>query len=752
MSQKVALHIKPPQSISDTPSAMTTLLTDMHKLVQTKSGLTSSDHTISLEVVLLENFIHFYLIAHKDLISIIKPLIFTNYKDAEVTLERPISLNSNEPVHLTSYTLERSKYFPLKTTFPPTEDPYMVLATLISKMEHFSEKAVIQLIIQPTSEPYLKQFIREKFFFIIGTLNNIKRFFEEPFLEKEYIDYYQEVKAKYAPKLFLANLRVASFAQDQVERAENTALITKAFDKLSHGDLNALKSETHTQHVDLFNQRLLARKAMVLNAKEAAALYHFPSQEQNLTNVDYVTTKRIEPPKHVPKSSLLQSQHISTFGITNFRDISIPFGLKRSDRPRHTYIVGKTGMGKSKCIELLAVSDIKQGKGMCVIDPHGDLSRDILKQVPKERIQDVVYFNPSDATAPLGFNPLNCPSPEAKHQVVTGFIAIFKKLFAATWTNRLEHMLRFTLLALVEAGNTTVIDIVRLLTEVKFRHQIIQKIEDPVVKNFWTHEFAAWNEKFDNEAIIPIINQVGQFIANDYIRYVIGQKQSAFDFFEAMKQDKIIVINIAKGKLGEENTALLGSMLITKIQEAAMARVNLKEEERTEFYLYVDEFQHFATESFNQLLSEARKFNVSITVAHQYLNQLTKSIRQTVFGNVGSFVVFRVGPEDAHFLEKEFTPEVKTEDLINLDFRDIYCKLSVDGKTTSPFSATTINTPSVTTNYIQDIVSHNRSRYGKSRQSVLKAMQQSGDAIRFVATQEPAQVSPPETIFEEPIV
>jgi hypothetical protein len=409
-------------------------------------------------------------------------------------------------------------------------------------------------------------------------------------------------------------------------------------------------------------------------------------------------------------------------------------------------------MGKSRLIELLTLSDIHEDKGFCVIDAHGDLASDILRSIPQRRIKDVIYFNPPDAEFPIGFNPLECFSPEDKHQVVTGFVAIFKKLFAANWTNRLEHVLRFTVLALIEAGDATIVDIVKLLTDTSFRQGVIKRIQDPVVKNFWTHEFSSWNERFDNEAIIPIINQIGQFLSNDYIRNVVGQKKSRIDFYESMNSGKIIIINLAKGKLGENNSSLLGSMIITKIQEAAMARVNIRESERKDFYLYVDEFQNFATESFNQILSEARKFNLSLTIAHQYIDQLTESIRKTAFGNIGSIICFRVGSEDAHFLSNEFAPQFTPDDLIGLDMREMCVKLSIDGKTSEPFSAVTLDVPEPKENFEEEIIAYSRKEYAVSKKDVEKEMFGENKETMTHIAKEKTYAAGNDDAFEEPLV
>lgn len=538
---------------------------------------------------------------------------------------------------------------------------------------------------------------------------------------------------------------------------ENFALISKVLDKYENGqdgNINALqlKRQPPKKLRLLFSSRLLSKKIMLLNIQEVTALFHFPEVSEEITNIYQVSSKKVKPPQDLPLSLLLKNYSISTFGLTNFRNQHLEFGIRREDRNRHLYIIGKTGMGKSKLIQLLVISDIYHNKGLCLIDPHGDLARDIIKYVPKERISDVIYFNPLDGEYPVGFNPLQCYSPEEKHQVVNGFIAIFKKLFAANWTNRLEHMLRFTVLALVEVEDSTVVDIVRILTDIEFRQQTVKKIQSPVVKNFWTHEFASWNEKFDNEAIIPIINIVGQFISNDYIRNVVAQKKSAFDFYKAMNEGKIVIINIAKGILGEDNAALLGSMIITKIQEATMARVNIPENERREFYLYVDEFQNFATESFNQILSEARKFNLSLTIAHQYIDQLSENIRKTVFGNIGSFICFRVGPEDAHYLGNEFAPQIKPDDLINLDVREIYLKISIKGKTSESFSANTISIPVSPKDYSDDIIKFNHLNYAERKDKIEELFNTENPHITSLIAEEGKASNLEGIEFEEPII
>jgi hypothetical protein len=450
-----------------------------------------------------------------------------------------------------------------------------------------------------------------------------------------------------------------------------------------------------------------------------ASLFHFPGEGLPIASVVKVLSKKAEPPQDLPKAQFLKDPEVSAFGLTNFRNEQLPFGIKRVDRRRHLYVIGKTGVGKSKLLQLLMLSDIKDGKGFAVLDPHGDLAEEILAYIPPERIDDVIYFNPADEENPVAFNPLEAVQPEYKQQVVTGFVSIFKKLFAFDWTSRLEHMLRYTTLALLDTKGSTIVDIVKLLTDKSFRQEVVAQIQDPVVKNFWTHEFATWNEKFDNEAIVPLLNKVGEFVSSPQIRRTIGQPKSSFNFHEIMDKQKILIMNLSSGKIGEDNAALLGSMIVTHIQQAAMARARLPEEQRKDFYLYVDEFQNFATSSFSQILSEARKYRLCLTVAHQYIGQISEEIRKTVLGNIGSMIVFRAGSEDAQILASELAPVFTAEDMLNLDMRDMYLKISIDGKTSPPFSGRTIDFPQPEQDLSQEVIVRSRAKFATPKDKMV---------------------------------
>ncbi len=388
------------------------------------------------------------------------------------------------------------------------------------------------------------------------------------------------------------------------------------------------------------------------------------------------------------------NRDVTYFARTNFRGGNQIFGIKRKDRRQHLYILGKSGTGKSALISNLVIQNIWNGEGLCLVDPHGELVETVLKVIPEHRLNDVVYFNPADTEYCIGFNPLELRDSKYKHLVASGLMGIFTKIWANVWSSRMEYIMNNTILALLDTPNTTLLGITRMLVDKDYRQVIINNLKDPMVKAFWVHEYEQWKEQFRNEAIAPIQNKVGQFLSSSIIRNIVGQQESTIDIFNLMNEGKIFLVNVSKGRIGEDNSALLGAMIITKLQLAAMERVRIPEEERRDFYLYVDEFQNFATESFASILSEARKYRLCLTLAHQYTAQIESKdggdLKDAVFGNVGSMIIFRIGAEDAKILEKEFAPEFLPEDFIGLPNFEIYLKLMIDGITSRPFSANTL--------------------------------------------------------------
>lgn len=415
---------------------------------------------------------------------------------------------------------------------------------------------------------------------------------------------------------------------------------------------------------------------------------------------------------------------INFFAKTNFRNQERAFGIKKDDRRRHVYIIGKTGMGKSNLLENMAIQDIRNGEGVCVVDPHGEFADKMIKSVPANRINDVIYFNPADSEFPIAFNILEAVEEDKKNLVASGMMGVFKKIWPDVWSPRMEYILNNTILALLDYPGSTMLGVNRMMSDGDFRKRVYPKIKDPIVKSFWINEFDKWEDKFRKEAVAAIQNKVGQFLSSWLIRHIVGQPKSTIDMQDIMDNQKILIVNLSKGRIGEDAMRLLGGMIITKLQLAAMSRVNIPEAERKDFYLYVDEFQNFATESFANILSEARKYRLDLVLAHQYINQLSTDqntvVRDAIFGNVGTLISFRVGADDAEFLEKEFEPVFMMNDLVNLEKYHIYLKLMIDGIAGDGFSAVTLPPADIsdTADNTQKVINASRERYGKSRADV----------------------------------
>ncbi len=413
---------------------------------------------------------------------------------------------------------------------------------------------------------------------------------------------------------------------------------------------------------------------------------------------------------------------ILVLGETNFRTSSQRFGIKNDDRRRHMYVVGSTGMGKSEFLKTMAIQDIEEGRGIAFLDPHGDSAEALLDHIPPHRIKDVIYFDPNDLANPIAFNVLDQVDYEYRHLVASGLLGVFKKIWGAdAWSGRMEYILNNTILALLEYPDSTLLAINRLMASKEYRKKVVTTLKDPIVKAFWTEEFAKYADKFATEATAAIQNKVGQFASNNVIRNIVGQVKSKLDIRQIMDEGKILIVNLSKGAIGEDASRLIGALLITKIQLAAMSRVDIPESQRRDFFLYVDEFQNFATESFANILSEARKYHLALVVAHQYIKQIEETVADAVFGNVGSLVVFRVGAEDAEFLEKWYAPDFMASDIVNLGKRSMYIKLMVNGVTSKGFSATTIDSfPKLEQSNRDEIIAYSRATYSSSREKVEK--------------------------------
>lgn len=415
---------------------------------------------------------------------------------------------------------------------------------------------------------------------------------------------------------------------------------------------------------------------------------------------------------------------ITPFAITDYRDIKKRFGIKEKNRRGHMYIIGKTGTGKTTLIENMIISDIRAGNGLAVIDPHGDLAEHLLNFIPKRRINETIYFNPSDLDYPIAFNPLEKVDRDYHHLVASGLISVFKKIWYDFWGPRMEHILRQAILALLEYPGSTLLDLPLILVDKEFRKKVLEKVTNPQVRDFWLTEFERYSAYFRSEAISPIQNKIGQFIVSPLIRNIVGQPKSSFNFRKVMDEGYIFIANLSKGKIGEDNCALLGAMIVTKIELSALSRGDIPERKRKSFYLYVDEIHNFLILSFADILSEARKYGLYLILTHQYIEQLDEEIRSAIFGNVGTLITFRVGARDAQFLKNEFSPVFNETDLVNLPNYHIYLRLMINGVTSHPFSAITLPPPEVKTSHKTKVIEASRMKFGRPREEVEKEILQ----------------------------
>ena len=519
-------------------------------------------------------------------------------------------------------------------------------------------------------------------------------------------------------------IRLVYLGQNQTDAKLNMQALVGTFKQFNTTSLNGFRQMGGTfnkNDLDAYKMRQFTDGGFILNISELASVYHLPHTSVETPNIVWATSKTAEPPAQLPVLTGVASndENISAFGLTNFRGINHQFGLLRRDRSRHVYIIGQTGSGKSGMLELLALSDVFYNQGYCIIDPHGDFAIDNLRFVPESRVKDVVYFNPADREYPMAFNPLEVTDPAKKPNICSEVIGVLKRMFGESWGPRLEHILRYTILALLDRPETTLLDISRLLTDKDFRKETLEYCKDVTVLQFWKHEFGQWNEKQVNESIAPVLNKVGAFTANPIIRNIIGQPKSSFDIRKIMDEGKILVVNLSKGLVGEDNAGILGSFLITKVQLAAMSRSDIADiKDRRPFYLYVDEFQNFSTDSFAVILSEARKYGLNLTVANQYVAQMTENVRDAVFGNVGTTISFRVSADDAPILAKQFEPAFDESDIIQLNNRHFIISMIINGEKVPAFSATTLSLPKTPQDNYEQIVEYSRATYARPRAEV----------------------------------
>lgn len=513
---------------------------------------------------------------------------------------------------------------------------------------------------------------------------------------------------------FSTTIRVAA---SKAIRLKEMAAVFGVYGK---SDGNSLSLSTPLMSQDPWRRRLVQRVAnqsRVLSTPELATMWHLPSDKVKIPMIMWGANVLAEPPDNLPVAEgMTESEKTATnfFGRAYFKNRDLIFGIKDNDRRRHLWAIGKTGTGKSTLIANMAIDDLKKGRGVAIIDPHGDLSETILDYIPASRINDVIYFNPADRERPVKMNILEVKNPAQRELVVSGIVAIFNKLYGNSWGPRLEYILRNSLLALSEVPEATLIDVPRLLTDDRFRHAVIDSLQDEVIKRYFITEFERMPDKLRQDSISPILNKVGQFVASPLIRSIIGSPKSSIDMEEIMNDGKILIANLSQGKVGEDNAALLGAMLITKFQLAAMNRVERSEADRRDFYLYVDEFQNFATSSFIKILSEARKYKLNLTMANQYMAQIPLEVQKAILGNAGSIVSFTIGAEDARIIMREFGEVFTDKDLVGLENYQIAVRLMIDAMSGRAFVAHTLPLPASKNQNRDKVIRVSRERWGRA--------------------------------------
>lgn len=737
---------------------------------------------VSFEIANTGRNIVFYVHFPLALRNLVEGQIYAQYPNVEITEVPDYSAslagkNFDNAVGV-ELTLQEPDLFPIKR-YPQFEDKkakvsldsLSAITATLSKLNDFEEQAWIQLIVRPMEERWRLNFvkciriIKKGIFLNIESLqkayakafcsrNRISRivFFPLYFFfgiqgvfsgtnafelgGKSHGEVEEQVSRSHEKEttlvaaidkvgklMYEANIRIVYIPK--IKNIETAMVklreIAGSFKQFNIPHLNGFMIEKFIRDasiVERYRHREM-KNPFVLNTEELATIYHMPNLTVMTPNIYWVRSKKLEPPTDLPFKNGSEEE-ITLLGRTNFRGHRQEFGIKMGDRRRHIYIIGKTGMGKSTLLENMIFSDIQEGRGLAVIDPHGDLADAVLRFIPSHRTNDVVIFDPSDRDYPVAFNMLENIDPAFNTIVCSGLVGIFKKIYAESWGPRLEHILRNTILSLLEYPNTTMLGIPRILQDRDFRKKVLRKITDPIVKSFWVNEFEKMDPKIRVEAISPILNKVGQFLSSPIIRNILGQPKSAVDLRFAMDHKKIVIINLSKGKIGEDTSSLLGAMLITKFQLDAMSRANIAEKDRTDFYLYVDEFQNFATDSFATILSEARKYKLNLTMANQYIAQMPEEVRDAVFGNVGTIMSFQVGFDDAEYISMQYGEEVTPADLVSLSKYTAYTRLLIDGMPSKTFSMDTLPPPVYTPEEgrIEKIFKFSRERYATRREVV----------------------------------
>lgn len=754
------------------------MFASLHGILRSRRELAAQgglQEHISFEVAAIGKQIQFYVWIPKHLQNFVEGQIYAQYPTVQIreadedyaqrTLSQPVK-------HTAELTLVDNEVLPIKTFQSFEVDPLAGVTATLAKLEEPNEEMWIQILARPIADDWHRRSSRYTarvksgrgggggggdFATTTGRylLQALEALWKPPEdkggkpaeISERDKGRIAEVEKKSTKLGYQVKIRIAYMGSSQTTARLRMQAIIGTFKQYNSTNLNGFQqknSEFTDEGIAKYRARFFIDRGYILNIEELASIFHLPHTNVETPNIVWASAKTAEPPSKLPVITGGEGDSaISAFGLTNFRGINQQFGIYRTDRGRHVYIIGQTGTGKSGLLELFALSDVFHNEGYAIIDPHGDFAVNNMRFIPASRIKDVVYFNPADTAFPMGFNPMEVTNPAMKNNISSEIIGVMKRMFGESWGPRLEYILRYTILALLDYPNSTMLDITRLLTDKKFRKEVLTHVEDTVVLNFWQIEFASWTEKFATEAIAPVLNKVGAFTANPIIRNIIGQPKSTFNVRELMDDGKILIVNLSKGLVGEDNASILGAFLVIKIQLAAMSRSDIpKIEDRRPFYLYVDEFQNFATDSFATILSEARKYGLNLTVANQYVSQMQDTVRNAVFGNVGTMISFRVSADDAPVLSKPFEPQFAPEDLLQMHNRHFIISMVIKGEKAPAFSATTLTLPPTQSDFTAQIVENTRRNFALPRQQVeelIRSSMQPGGAGAAHSTPPQAQ-------------
>lgn len=674
--------------------------------------------TYAFEIYLLNQTVYFYLAAPQESETFIQSLITSSFPQSalqKTTDPLDIILKSKytavgEACLNSSFTLPIKTYMDFKDV-----DPMSALLGFLSKQDA-NVKMGIQIAITPASFSWQSATVSEAGHQVYDSAS--QKYNRNPH------QLLMMKKASFQGGKAAVRLIVGSDT-DHLPLMPYLQNLAGTFGSFSLGEGNQFVFKRPIISKDRLIRRMkerrinyFERRFQILNAQELATIWHPPGYLLGgIKNLAWGKTLAGEPPEHLPVSteniSEDEKKHINFFAKTDFKNKETIFGIKDPDRRKHVYIIGKTGAGKSTLIANMAIDDIRKDRGIGIVDPHGDLSETILEFIPKRRVNDVVYLEPFDTERPFSLNVLEIKNKQQKDLVASGIVSIFSKLYKDSWGPRLEYILRNVIFTLLEVEDATLVDVLTILSNNEYRKKVVSQLTDPVLKNFWEAEFAKMPDKMKAEAISPIQNKIGQFVQAKMIRNIIGKPKSTIDLEQIMNEGKILILNLSQGKLGEDNAALLGAMIITQIQLAAMNRSFMKEEDRKDFFLYVDEFQNFATSSFIKILSEARKYRLALTLANQYIEQLEEGVSHAIFGNVGTLMSFVVGARDAHILTREFAEIYSENDLVSLGKHEIVLKLSIDNMTSAPFPAMTLPLPALKNDNAEKIIKLSKERFGR---------------------------------------